>query len=180
MKTDKWLESFNNLDEKNQLKVVEKIVDWLKTNESSFILKYDKERLILVREFFENLIINIEEKYKDKRIIDILKKYDSLTEEHKDDVINYLVIVIEEKLKKEEQKEKEDKCEEVGHLFGDWESQMWIPYEHVADDHGYPVKREKWSRECSRCGYIETVFSEPIDLNKKNNVKKTKSKKKKK
>ena len=102
-----------------------------------------------------------------KKLSDIFKKYESLSQNNKKKVIKAVFEIIVKHLGIQEQEDKEKICQREGHTFGKWKKRTWTTKEVYWDagPQGYvDVEHEVWERTCSRCGYVEEVEYEPQEL----------------
>ncbi len=172
MDTNKWIDSYTNLNPENRLKIANTIVEWLRNIDGYSDPRYDKEKAKMVKAFFEDLIKVLEIDTDNYKIVNSLKKFEGLSDEHKDDVLSSLAEVIEIYAQEEYQQSLEDLCQKNGHLFGKWEYRKWIErgscddprfrQEHPTGE--YVVDRQEWSRTCRRCGFIEKTEYEPEEV----------------
>ena len=168
MNKDKWINSFNNLDPDNQLKVAEAIANELKDNESFLDKEYDKTKSKSIRFYFENIISFLNRNKELESLLSIIKRFDTLTSNSKKKVIKDLANAIKKYLHIEEQANKERICKESGHVFDKWEKVTWTTYEDVMIDHelihNYKCNNVDYRRTCTRCGFVERRNDEPQEL----------------
>lgn len=164
----KWINNYNGLDPDNQLLVAEAIANELRVNEMAFDEdEYDKEKSRLVREFFNSIRNNVKQSEELKKLADIFKRYEKLSQSNRKKVINEVFGIIVKYLDIQEQEDKEKICQREGHTFGKWKKRTWTTKEEYWDagPQGYvDVEHEVWERTCSRCGFVEKIDYEPQEL----------------
>ncbi len=186
LNVNKWIYNFNSLGPEDQLKVADAIIEELRDNESTFdTSEYDREKSKLVRNAFETFISIPAQNEELKSNIELFKRFDSLSVDNKNKVINEIFKIIKKYLEIQEQENKKMMCEKEGHIFSEWKKVTWSTEEPVWDAgiRGYvKVEHENWKRTCSRCGFVETVKEEPAELvvarkekNKKRRIKQLKA-----
>lgn len=164
----KWINNYNGLDPDNQLLVAEAIANELRDNEMAFDEdEYDKEKSRIVREFFNSIRNNVKQSEELKKLADIFKRYEKLSQSNRKKVINEVFGIIVKYLDIQEQEDKEKTCQREGHTFGKWKKRTWTTKEVYWDagPQGYvDVDHEVWERTCSRCGFVEKIDYEPQEL----------------
>ena len=183
---NRWIYNFNSLVPENQLKVADAIIGELRDNETTFdTSEYDREKSKLVRNAFESFISIAAQNEELKSNIELFKRFDSLSVDNKNKVINEIFKIIKKYLEIQEQENKKMMCQKEGCIFSEWKKVTWSTEEPVWDAglRGYvKVEHENWKRTCSRCGFVETVKEEPAELvvarkekNKKRRIKQLKA-----
>ncbi len=175
----KWIYNYNGLSPDSQLEVAEAIVDELRDNELTFDeSEYDKEKSRIIREFFDTIVLNLEENEELKKVANILGEVENLSQNNKRKVIDEVFGVVVKYLGIQKQENKEKVCHQEGHIFGKWEHNICTTYIDTVIDHqrvhNFPVEHENWKRTCSRCGFVDVVDHEPqelIDTRKEKNKK---------
>lgn len=158
MKAKEWIRNFRCLNYEHKQEVLKAIIEELKG-------KVDECNTL--EEIFEKLI---KKGKPDKDSIEIskaFKRYQALPEKRQINVRNSIIAAIDEQCKLKTQEEKETKCKEEGHIFGEWEYYSWITKEEGVIDHQRfteNVEHRRWSRICARCGYKEITEYEPEEL----------------
>ena len=173
MKTKQWVYNFNSLDPNNQLVVASAIVEELQDNERFLepIDKYDNERSKTIRLFLDKIVKNASTKQELKSLQATLSCFQSLSADNKAKVIESLVSSIEHYHEIQDHEAKEKICQVEGHIMGEWKYDSWTTYEDSIIDHqevhNMECHHEEWTRTCKRCGYQETVKTEPKEVRKK-------------
>ena len=165
----KWIYNYKCLKPDSQLEVAEAIISELKDNEMVFNeIEYDKEKSRIIREFFHSIKQNEKQLDELKKIADVFKGFESLSQNNRRNVINEVFEIIVKYLGIQEQENKEKVCRQEGHVFGKWKHKKWTEYIDTVIDHqhihDFPVEHENWERTCSRCGFVEKVDHEPQEL----------------
>ena len=141
--------------------------------------------LELLECFDENKNINEEEKKKIyDEYIDIIENikyvndlfdlknniciFNSLPEKRKWNVLRALLRELEEQNKKYTQDKRVTKCNELGHMYNEWEKSCKTVTSDAYFDreviHNYTEKYDYWYRKCARCGHVEEVYQKPQEL----------------
>ena len=126
-----------------------------------------RKKSILIREFFSSIMGNVKKIEELKKLSDIFKKYESLSQNNKKKVIKAVFEIIVKHLGIQEQEDKEKICQREGHTFGKWKKRTWTTKEVYWDagPQGYvDVEHEVWERTCSRYGFVEKFDYEPQEL----------------
>lgn len=93
-----------------------------------------------------------------------IERFQSLSDKNKIKVIEEVNTIIKKYHKIEVQENNERICDEQGHTFGEWIKKEWTTKEVYWDagPQGYiDVKHKRWDRVCNRCGFIDSVKTEP-------------------
>ena len=158
---NRWISHYNNLNPKNQLEVASAIANELQNIElNPNTSDYDKEKTKIIREFFNKILLKSSQNEELKKMGDLFRRFEKLSQQNKAKVIDEIVEIIKKYLKKQEKEDIEEKCEKEGHIFGNWLHNKWT----TNVDNVIEVKHENWKRTCKRCGFVEVVVEEPKEL----------------
>ncbi len=165
-----WIHNYQNLSFEQQCEVAKAIVEALSKNQYHF-MENDKDMDEVVS-FFRRILESANQKNVIGENKSVLERFEGLSQVNKEKTIKKIIDVINSCDKAQKQEENERTCLHEGHIFGDWNYHEWTTKEVCWDagPQGYvDVKHEKWTRVCSRCGFVEEVKDEPQELIEKRN-----------
>ena len=96
-----------------------------------------------------------------------IKDFNDLPYDSKIDVLNYFVRALEKNKWKLSYKKAVETCKESGHKYDKWEEESWNltkTSKKLFPNNEYSFNYKIWNRTCIRCGFVETVNTEPIEL----------------
>ena len=171
MNMEFWIDKFNKMNKKDQLKLAKEINEILEENELTLREEeYDRITSSRIRKIFDKVIgygLQTDSLIKARETID---RFNNLTRKNQLKVINTMTSSIEENYNNEINERNKAICEKEGHDFGEWYERRWETQEDLVMDHNFfslPLTMHEYRRECSRCGYTETSKYEPGEIKNK-------------
>ena len=105
----------------------------------------------------------------DKTFENIKKRFESLSTEHKKQIVIKIREMIKDYLELEDQTQKEQTCSNVGHDYTRWKHNSITSYkEDIFIPHlMHTIITDEWTRKCKRCGLFEETEDKPYTRKKK-------------
>lgn len=168
-----WIHDFDNLNSDQKLEVAEAIMEYLKNSCLVFNRdQYYEERTELVCNFLGDLLYCYKGDGELKKLGEMLYKFDNLSEKNQKELVDEIVCAFQKRIIIQKYDDNKDYCLVHGHNFSKWEYYEWTEHgketdprwlqEHPTGE--YDIQHHDWRRTCLRCGLVDTVKIEPLEV----------------